>query len=58
MADWPGTGQMMNSSRCWAEYGDVISKWLVVAALACLVVMFLYLVFGPEPQEIFKEAHE
>jgi hypothetical protein len=48
----------MNSNRSWAEYGHVISKWMFVAALACLVLAFAYFVFGPEPQEIFNDAHE
>jgi hypothetical protein len=49
----------MSPNRSWADYGHVLSKWLFVAALACLVLVFVYLVFGPEaPQEVFQDAHE
>jgi hypothetical protein len=50
---------MMNFNRPWAEYGHVISKWLFVAALACVVLAFVWLVFGPEPpQEVFRDPYE
>jgi hypothetical protein len=38
----------MNFNRPWAEYGHLLSKWLFLAALACVVLAFVYLVFGPE----------
>ena len=49
----------MNFNRPWAEYGHLLSKWLFLAALACVVLAFVYLVFGPEPpQEVFRDPYE